>query len=369
MGGKRGDFMRLTFRFILVLICNILISCSFNPIDYVKNGTLDIDKSAKVGNVLESYKYFSDIRWDKYQDQQKRNIVIFTANINLEKLFSDYDNSDVGEDFNKVKLGDVVDRMDFDLHKSSRISIQFLINADEKGFNLGSVAVYINDKNIYCDNYVMKSIYSNVGINCLYSKYRDYKLLYLTEKRRLEEERIRIEKERLANLEWKRLNDLKDISKDIKKGLSIFTKTFKYSGPKIRVDHGVLENEIDVAHCELNIISITDIEIIYNMALTIKYKDRNIQPYSVELENSSIPAEIVYFWFNEFDYPNNTTDITWSLSGHNTYSLPKTLTPTEHYSQYKRMNIFHRNGRPEMDLYVTIKAPNGNWVRINLLLI
>lgn len=54
-----------------------------DPIDLVKNGRMDFDKSVTIGQALEHYKYFNKIVWTKSVDPQGRMIVKFAGRIDF----------------------------------------------------------------------------------------------------------------------------------------------------------------------------------------------------------------------------------------------------------------------------------------------
>lgn len=74
--------MNNILKIMLLALCScVLTACEGGDISSVKNGILDFDRSTTIGNVLDSYKYFSSKKWSSFQDQQKRTIVQFEAEI------------------------------------------------------------------------------------------------------------------------------------------------------------------------------------------------------------------------------------------------------------------------------------------------
>jgi hypothetical protein len=57
-----------------------------NSVDKIKGSTLDLDKSATIGNVFDNYKYFKSVSWEASEDDQKRNIVTFSGKYDLDKF-------------------------------------------------------------------------------------------------------------------------------------------------------------------------------------------------------------------------------------------------------------------------------------------
>lgn len=54
-----------------------------DPIDLVKNGRMDFDKSVSIGQALENYKYYNKTVWTKSADPQGRTIVKFAGRIDF----------------------------------------------------------------------------------------------------------------------------------------------------------------------------------------------------------------------------------------------------------------------------------------------
>lgn len=57
-----------------------------DPLNIVKNGALNFDKSVTVGNALDNYKYFGASKWNTFEDSQRRTIVEFRAPFLLAKF-------------------------------------------------------------------------------------------------------------------------------------------------------------------------------------------------------------------------------------------------------------------------------------------
>jgi hypothetical protein len=62
-------------------------ACGSSPVDTVKNGVLDFDKSATIGDVFKGYKYFTNGEWKIIHDQQNRTIVQFSGILQLDEKF------------------------------------------------------------------------------------------------------------------------------------------------------------------------------------------------------------------------------------------------------------------------------------------
>lgn len=60
----------------IVLFFSFLVcSCGSDPVDLVKNGILDFDKSVTVGNAIDGYKYFENVTWNTFKTDQGRVVV------------------------------------------------------------------------------------------------------------------------------------------------------------------------------------------------------------------------------------------------------------------------------------------------------
>jgi len=68
---------------ILCLFFPFLLAsgCASNPVDSVKNGVLNLDKSTTIGDVFKGYKYFTNGEWKVIHDQQNRTIVQFSGTL------------------------------------------------------------------------------------------------------------------------------------------------------------------------------------------------------------------------------------------------------------------------------------------------
>lgn len=69
--------------FLLIVFCATLMSCGNDPVSMVKEGTLSMDKTVKVGNALDGYQYFSKKKWETIKDPQQRTIVQFTGDMDM----------------------------------------------------------------------------------------------------------------------------------------------------------------------------------------------------------------------------------------------------------------------------------------------
>lgn len=68
--------MKLIF---LSLVIVFVASCSVEPVDVVKEGTLNFDESVTIGAALDGYKYFEKSTWETFETSQGRTIVEFTG--------------------------------------------------------------------------------------------------------------------------------------------------------------------------------------------------------------------------------------------------------------------------------------------------
>jgi len=126
---------KTTFAYYGFLLAIIIAGCAkSDPVQMVKNGTLDVDKSVTVGNALDGYKYFGDKKWTLIEDDQKRTIVQFEATFAQEKYIG-----------LKVEDYEVVTAEKLQKDKAEipdlacKFTVQFMVSADGKSFELGSV--------------------------------------------------------------------------------------------------------------------------------------------------------------------------------------------------------------------------------------
>jgi len=132
------------FAYYGFLLAIIITGCSkSDPVQMVKSGTLEVDKSVTVGNALDGYKYFADKKWTSFEDDQKRTIVQFEATFAQEK----YVNLKV-EDYEIVTAEKLQkDKAEIpDL--ACKFVVQFNVSADGKSFDLGAVASKVTGTDI-----------------------------------------------------------------------------------------------------------------------------------------------------------------------------------------------------------------------------
>jgi hypothetical protein len=111
----------------------ILSGCTkTDPVNVVKSGVLDMDKSVNIGSALDHYAFFKSSSWKTMRDSQQRNIVIFEGALDIEK----YAGAKIEElgftvtpdmvQKGKARLGDI----------HFTFSAQFTINTDGSTFQL-----------------------------------------------------------------------------------------------------------------------------------------------------------------------------------------------------------------------------------------
>jgi len=92
-------------RFFLNLLCVCILAIGLagcnSPIDSVKNGVLELDKSTTVGKAFDNYSCFKKTSWSEIKTKQGQVVVEFNGILDLTKAFSDYDN------FRKVMLAEI----------------------------------------------------------------------------------------------------------------------------------------------------------------------------------------------------------------------------------------------------------------------
>ena len=78
--------MRKVLSAIMILtVLAGLQACTSSSIDTVKDGTLALDSSRTVGQVFDSYNYFSVTSWKSFKDNKGREVVEFTGTVDYDK--------------------------------------------------------------------------------------------------------------------------------------------------------------------------------------------------------------------------------------------------------------------------------------------
>ena len=159
---------RTTFACYGFLLAIIVSGClSSDPIQMVKKGTLEFDKSVTVGNALNGYKYFNSTKWTSFQDSQKRTIVQFDATYDYNKFIGT-----TAEDFEPL-TADMINKAKTNLGTVHiACVVQFAISTDKKTFEIVSSSTKISgtiedtgkpdEKNFDDENYQeLKRVYNN----------------------------------------------------------------------------------------------------------------------------------------------------------------------------------------------------------------
>jgi len=77
---KREKFNKRNIGIIFLSMITVLVAnCSVEPMDVVKEGTLNFDESVTVGAALDGYSYFSESSWKTFNSSQGRTIVEFSG--------------------------------------------------------------------------------------------------------------------------------------------------------------------------------------------------------------------------------------------------------------------------------------------------
>jgi hypothetical protein len=131
---KNGESMhRKLVAFGLLFQVVMLSGCTkTDPVNLVKNGVLEMDRSVNIGNALDHYAFFKSTSWKAVRDSQQRNIVIFEGALDIDK----YSGAKIEElgftvtpemvQKGKARLGDI----------SFTFIAQFIINTDGNTFQL-----------------------------------------------------------------------------------------------------------------------------------------------------------------------------------------------------------------------------------------
>ena len=134
---------------ILGTMLLLVLGCSDSPIDIVKNGKLDFDKSTTVGNAFDNYPYFKSTSWETFDDQQKRTIVQFKGSFDLIDLAKEEIRTKAPAAYFPVNyaevLADCIDDKGCYLYSANYyFVVQFLITGDQK-FRVGFIGFQKNN--------------------------------------------------------------------------------------------------------------------------------------------------------------------------------------------------------------------------------
>lgn len=126
----------------LIFISSLLIfipACKKSPADHVKSvkqGILDFDKSLKVGDAFDNYKYFSIKDWRAFETDQKRMVVEFKGNIRVDQYIDEIE-KEFGKKFQLLKDSNF---------NSLEYVTQFAISQDDDSFKIAFCGFNVNYK-------------------------------------------------------------------------------------------------------------------------------------------------------------------------------------------------------------------------------
>ena len=120
-------FFRVLFQILILSGCT-----KTDPVNLVKRGVLEMDKSVNIGSALDHYAFFKSTSWKAVRDSQQRNIVIFEGALDIDK-YSGAKIEELGFTVTpemvkrgRTRLGDI----------SFTFIAQFTINTDRSTFQL-----------------------------------------------------------------------------------------------------------------------------------------------------------------------------------------------------------------------------------------
>ena len=127
-----------------------------SDVSLVKDGTLRFDKSLKLGQAIDNYKYFKNVKWSSITSDNGKHIVRVIADIDIDKMRPDW--KDIVSNIAKEQapkrsfmrpayyeiMNSVINKID--RIKNIKIEIQFIVNVD-KTFNpsWSGIALELND--------------------------------------------------------------------------------------------------------------------------------------------------------------------------------------------------------------------------------
>ena len=89
---------KLLFYFTCLLLFGFIgcgkVSTPFmdSDVSLVKDGTLRFDKSLKLGQAIDNYKYFKNVKWSSITSDNGKRIVSVIADIDMDKMRPDWEN-------------------------------------------------------------------------------------------------------------------------------------------------------------------------------------------------------------------------------------------------------------------------------------
>lgn len=122
-------------RFIIPLFILVfsLAACN-SPVNRVKDGTLNIDKSITIGKAFENYSYFKKITWSHYTDKQGRDIVQVNAEFDIPKILQTEPDLNTLETAAAAAFLSAASKLPPDAVTLNYI-VRFALNKDDNGFS------------------------------------------------------------------------------------------------------------------------------------------------------------------------------------------------------------------------------------------
>ena len=123
----------------LIAIVSFVLGCGKDPVELVKTGILDMDKTVTVGDAFQAYKFFQNPRWNKVETEQKKIIVEFRGDVKFES----YD----GLKFQYFTIDKDIIQKAKSAVKNFTFLTQFAINKDGKAFEIQYAGYEVLNKN------------------------------------------------------------------------------------------------------------------------------------------------------------------------------------------------------------------------------
>ncbi|MSN96569.1 hypothetical protein F1B92_05215 [Campylobacter sp. FMV-PI01] len=146
----------------LSLICvNLFGFFGDNDINKVKNGTLNFDESATIGDAIDNYQMCEKVEWAKFTTDNGRDIV--QADCDITKAYT-------SKAMEWMKSNDKVAKREVQKIQKAKIIFQFVLNKNNDDFRIeffGIQEELTNEEpfDIPLNEYYLKAIYNNEAFN------------------------------------------------------------------------------------------------------------------------------------------------------------------------------------------------------------
>ena len=158
---------------IIMLIVLFMITSCGNDVSIIKKGSMNFDRSVKIGNVFEAYSPFKNTEWKAFKDSQGRRIVEVNSDIDFKDLSAkDWDslvkNSPIPEllfftsTYAKIK------------DKNNPVTKEFSSITEYNHYNLSSIISLCDEITAFCsDDPAIQEVFGNMTLKERFSSWFD----------------------------------------------------------------------------------------------------------------------------------------------------------------------------------------------------